>query len=120
MRQLLFIIILFFGTSAYAKNIFLLVTSQDSVPRSDSNFVPQWAKGVVWYQIFPERFRNGDTTNDPTLKSIEGLIPTILIRHGRFIPGLLIFINCNPMKRKMEKIYGIICRDEDMEVTYRE
>src|SRR5690554_101350 len=27
--------------------------------------IPEWAKGVVWYQIFPERFSNGDTTNDP-------------------------------------------------------
>lgn len=28
--------------------------------------VPEWAKGIVWYQIFPERFANGDSTNDPT------------------------------------------------------
>ena len=28
--------------------------------------MPEWAKHVVWYQIFPERFRNGDPTNDPT------------------------------------------------------
>jgi len=27
--------------------------------------VPDWAKGVVWYQIFPERFANGDPFNDP-------------------------------------------------------
>jgi glycosidase len=27
--------------------------------------VPEWAKGVVWYQIFPERFANGDSSNDP-------------------------------------------------------
>jgi len=27
--------------------------------------IPEWAKGVVWYQIFPERFANGDPTNDP-------------------------------------------------------
>ncbi len=26
---------------------------------------PQWAKNVIWYQIFVERFYNGDTTNDP-------------------------------------------------------
>ncbi len=26
---------------------------------------PEWAKNVVWYQIFPERFRNGTTQNDP-------------------------------------------------------
>lgn len=28
--------------------------------------VPEWAKHVIWYQIFPERFRNGDPANDPT------------------------------------------------------
>lgn len=26
---------------------------------------PDWAKQAVWYQIFPERFRNGDKSNDP-------------------------------------------------------
>lgn len=38
-------------------------------------FVPQWAKGIVWYQIFPERFRNGDPHNDPTLDGIAGSWP---------------------------------------------
>lgn len=27
--------------------------------------VPDWAKKAVWYQIFPERFYNGDKKNDP-------------------------------------------------------
>ena len=27
---------------------------------------PEWAKNAVIYQIFPDRFRNGDPTNDPT------------------------------------------------------
>ena len=27
---------------------------------------PDWATDAVWYQIFPERFRNGDPDNDPT------------------------------------------------------
>lgn len=27
--------------------------------------VPDWAKDAVWYQIFPERFRNGSPANDP-------------------------------------------------------
>ncbi|MBN2559549.1 MAG: alpha amylase N-terminal ig-like domain-containing protein [Phycisphaerae bacterium] len=26
---------------------------------------PDWAKTAVWYQIFPERFHNGDPSNDP-------------------------------------------------------
>ncbi|MET3729016.1 cyclomaltodextrinase [Fictibacillus halophilus] len=31
---------------------------------------PSWVKDTVWYQIFPERFANGDTSNDP-----EGSLP---------------------------------------------
>lgn len=27
--------------------------------------VPEWAKGAVIYQIFPDRFANGDASNDP-------------------------------------------------------
>lgn len=26
---------------------------------------PEWVKDTVWYQIFPERFANGDSSNDP-------------------------------------------------------
>ena len=29
-----------------------------------------WAGGRVWYQIFPERFRNGDPANDPTAADV--------------------------------------------------
>ncbi|MEM8678402.1 MAG: alpha-amylase family glycosyl hydrolase [Planctomycetota bacterium] len=33
--------------------------------------IPQWATDAVFYQVFPERFWNGDTTNDPTRESLE-------------------------------------------------
>ena len=36
---------------------------------------PDWARKVVWYQIFPERFANGDTKNDPVLADILGAYP---------------------------------------------
>ncbi|PAP76569.1 glycoside hydrolase family 13 protein [Rubrivirga marina] len=32
---------------------------------------PEWAQDAVWYQIFPERFANGDPSNDPTRASLE-------------------------------------------------
>lgn len=32
-----------------------------------SRQIPDWAMDAVWYQIFPERFRNGDTSNDEDL-----------------------------------------------------
>lgn len=36
---------------------------------------PLWAVKVIWYQIFVERFRNGDPTNDPTPADMEGSYP---------------------------------------------
>ena len=36
---------------------------------------PDWARKVVWYQVFPERFANGDTKNDPVLADILGAYP---------------------------------------------
>lgn len=35
--------------------------------------VPAWAADAVWYQIFVERFRNGDPSNDPTPHDIVGV-----------------------------------------------
>src|SRR4051794_3304082 len=32
---------------------------------------PAWAAEAVFYQIFPERFRNGDPKNDPTRDTLE-------------------------------------------------
>lgn len=39
--------------------------------------VPAWAADAVFYQIFPERFCNGDRSNDPTRESLEApdLVP---------------------------------------------
>ena len=34
---------------------------------------PGWAADAIWYQIFVERFRNGDPSNDPTTHDIEGV-----------------------------------------------
>lgn len=31
----------------------------------DAFHAPKWVEQTVWYQIFPERFANGDLTNDP-------------------------------------------------------
>jgi len=38
--------------------------SGSTAPPTDQG-IPDWALGAVWYQIFPERFRNANTDNDP-------------------------------------------------------
>lgn len=50
--------------------------------------VPQWAKGAVAYQIFPERFFNGDTSNDPEEASLWDGIPTRENFFGGDIKGI--------------------------------
>ena len=47
-------------------------TTVDAAPEMG---VPRWAQEAVWYQIFVERFRNGDPGNDPTLHDIQGSWP---------------------------------------------
>ncbi len=47
----------------------------------DSSFTqaPSWAKSAIWYQIFVERFNNGDVSNDPTVEYMKdekmGILP---------------------------------------------
>ncbi|MBK8700380.1 MAG: glycoside hydrolase family 13 protein [Saprospiraceae bacterium] len=35
---------------------------------------PSWAAGAIWYQIFIERFRNGNPDNDPDLGTMQGAL----------------------------------------------
>lgn len=64
-RTIISILVLFFAQKAPAQVI------------GPSVDVPEWAKDAVWYQIFPERFWNGDPSNDPTLEDIRGSWPHI-------------------------------------------
>ncbi len=52
----------------HARQIEEMQTTSVSMP-------PQWSEGVIWYEIGVERFRNGDTSNDPTPETIEGSYP---------------------------------------------
>ncbi len=51
--------------------------------------IPDWARGVVAYQIFPERFQNGDTSNDPKDVQDWGGIPTRENFFGGDLKGIL-------------------------------
>jgi cyclomaltodextrinase / maltogenic alpha-amylase / neopullulanase len=57
----------------YIVTLLSTVKAQNMLDKQD--FVPQWGKKAIWYQIFPERFRNGDINNDPTLQTLEGSWP---------------------------------------------
>ncbi len=46
-----------------------------SCQKKKQSFTPEWSKGIIWYQIFPDRFNNGDPDNDPKLKEQFGAWP---------------------------------------------
>lgn len=47
---------------------------------------PAWAKNAIWYQIFVERFNNGDSSNDPTKQSIAGAYPGFVPNNWELTP----------------------------------
>ncbi|WP_079909670.1 alpha-glycosidase [Paenibacillus sp. 32352] len=55
----------------------------------DTNSVPEWAKSAVFYQIFPDRFANGDPSNDPEGVSPWGEQPTGDNRFGGDLQGIM-------------------------------
>ncbi len=67
------------------KRLFLLISlvcfahlAYPQKPKAGKEFVPAWAKTVVWYQIFPERFADGDISNNPTIENLKGADPADL------------------------------------------
>lgn len=48
--------------------------------------VPAWAKEAIWYQIFVERFRNGDPSNDPTPADMKGSFPDKIPANWKITP----------------------------------
>jgi cyclomaltodextrinase len=48
--------------------------------------VPEWAKEAIWYQIFVERFRNGDPSNDPTPIDMYGSFPDNIPKNWAITP----------------------------------
>lgn len=48
--------------------------------------VPEWAKNAIWYQIFVERFRNGDPSNDPTPADMKGGYPDHIPKNWEITP----------------------------------
>ena len=51
--------------------------------------VPDWVQDAVFYQIFPDRFANGDPTNDPPNVHAWGSEPTIHNFMGGDLVGIV-------------------------------
>lgn len=66
MTRLLFILPILLGS------LLQFGCSPTPPPENTQALPPAWATEAIWYQIFVDRFRNGDPTNDPTLAELKG------------------------------------------------
>lgn len=57
--------------------------------REAEAFVPSWVRETIFYQIFPERFANGDPTNDPPGTQPWGAEPTTHNYFGGDLQGII-------------------------------
>jgi cyclomaltodextrinase len=64
----------------------LICSCQEAKVEVPGNMPPAWAKEVVWYQIFVERFHNGDTSNDPQPADIQGAYAEALPENWNITP----------------------------------
>jgi cyclomaltodextrinase / maltogenic alpha-amylase / neopullulanase len=50
--------------------LLFLYAFQPVLAQKEHSLPPSWAKSVIWYELFVERFSNGDPSNDPKLEDI--------------------------------------------------
>lgn len=59
---------------------------KQATPTVDTQAVPAWSETAIWYQIFVERFRNGDPNNDPTPADMAGGDPAYIPSNWQVTP----------------------------------
>ena len=75
-----------YGLSSYAPKKYFEYLSTNV---NDVFAVPTWAKGAVGYQIFPERFFNGDFGNDPAVIEKWNELPNRINFFGGDLRGII-------------------------------
>lgn len=82
-KLLLSVFVFIFLISGCEKNV-----HKKSKPLNDQELssVPAWSTQAIWYQIFVERFRNGDPSNDPTRFDIVGTYPDSIPGNWKITP----------------------------------
>jgi len=73
------------------------------------DLIPDWAKEAIWYQIFPERFANGDKSNDPKAFDMEGAWPYFTPHGWQIHPWTSDWYKLQPWEKNLNKnFYDIV------------
>jgi glycosidase len=87
----------------------IILTNCSTPEKTKLTDLPSWAKEAVWYQIFPERFSNGDSTNDPKPVDMEGAWPYFTPDDWQIHPWNSDWYKLQPWEAKLNKnFYDIV------------
>ena len=67
------------------------------------NAQTDWWSNVIWYQIFPDRFSNGDPKNDPTIGSLLNAYPNDTISPWQVHPWTSQWYELQPYEKQNGK-----------------
>ncbi|MCX7876099.1 MAG: glycoside hydrolase family 13 protein [Melioribacteraceae bacterium] len=93
------------------KKIIALLIAINSLLFAQTNFnePPAWAKEAIWYQIFPERFFNGDKSNDPKPIDMQGAWPFFVPQDWKITPWTWDWYKLQTYEKKLNKnFYEIV------------
>ncbi len=83
--------------------IIFCILNCTSPTKNSIKTVPSWAKEAIWYQIFPERFWNGDKNNDPTLRDLAGGWPHFQPEQWQIHPWTSDWYKLQPWEQTYQK-----------------
>ncbi|MCP5062318.1 MAG: alpha-amylase, partial [Ignavibacteriae bacterium] len=81
-------------------SLFILTTTFSIAQR-----VPEWSKTAIWYQIFPERFNNGDKSNDPSPIDLAGGWPYFISEKWKVHPWTSDWYKIQPWENTEHDFY---------------
>ncbi|MBM4161276.1 MAG: alpha-amylase [Ignavibacteria bacterium] len=74
-RVLFFLCVISVALSDLSPRYLESIERRSAASKQSRPDVPLWTKCAIWYQIFPERFCNGDSSNDPKKEDLRGAWP---------------------------------------------
>ncbi len=80
--------------------IFSVYSKPDPSIEFNLSTYPAWVQDAVFYQIFPERFNNGDSSNDPTIADQKGSWPHDEITNWSISPWTSDWYKLQPWEKK--------------------
>jgi len=92
------------------KNFFILLFTALLLPwnsmAQNPKLPPEWAKKAIWYQIFVERFYNGDPSNDPKPENMYNALSGMVAKDWAITPWTQDWYGIEPWAAKNGKSFA--------------